>query len=675
MDKENETIVEHWLTKSSDVTEIWEEDVRNLFKCYREGELLRMADSHIAHTHLVESYYIEGEPRTPSLRAQAMQLLLRWAVDKLRPSGAHSWTANLWRHYNILNSFYLQGERVSILSELMGISDQTLYEWRSAALLAVTTVLQDELRRPADEAARRKVGIVSRYHSHDQETQRLMRLLSIFDFSEFVSVDWLWQLLQIQTSTTALLRPLIDAYFVQWGENGRVVRLHPDLQPILKNFVSRQEFVSWHEQVGTLYLADHAYLKAIHHWIQAGRWVQSAELIVAHQQTLFDQNQAEALHTLVHQFSATSLTRHPNLWAELKLVEAKSAEYLQDLPSALAASGAALTAPDFLIKAHAYYRRAKLFQQLNLDESLTHYGMCIDLLERLQGTKHVNNTDLCNLQIRVYIDRAWISIQERPNFPQAEADLSKAEQLIPPDDNVLWCDLYNARAGLIGRIDSDRATLPYRLKAWVAACETGDVQRMMRNGYNLGYGYLWDAQYDLALSYFKKSLALAQDASNQQYVAISHKGIGNVYYFQGLLDSSIEHYLIAYQCWKETNNDNWLAHICHDLAEVEASLQAWESARLYYKEGSELVARLGLVGIGASFEALIGRYPLLKSELNERQTKVIAFLMEHGSISRQQYVELFALSPTQAYRDLEEMCAQQLIKRVGKGRSTTYQLF
>jgi ATP-dependent DNA helicase RecG len=60
--------------------------------------------------------------------------------------------------------------------------------------------------------------------------------------------------------------------------------------------------------------------------------------------------------------------------------------------------------------------------------------------------------------------------------------------------------------------------------------------------------------------------------------------------------------------------------------------------------------------------------------LNERQRKLIETVVRNGSISFAEYLPLSGVSERQARYDLDEMVAGKYLKRVGKSRSTRYEL-
>ena len=156
-------------------------------------------------------------------------------------------------------------------------------------------------------------------------------------------------------------------------------------------------------------------------------------------QEIVDNLQLEELHNLLEKFDSTQMPDH--LWRRLKLVAGQVAELMADFDKALAEYGKALGAKDIHIQAEAYYRRAKVLELQNLDESLVHYKYGIKLLEKV--------SDHDSLLIKMYIDRAWIFINGRQDLQQAEKNLERAEQLIPQQNRAELVGLHNAWAALL----------------------------------------------------------------------------------------------------------------------------------------------------------------------------------------------------------------------------------
>jgi hypothetical protein len=130
----------------------WQRWVRAALEAYREGDGVLLAQSPLAESSLVEACFLASEPHMLAARGHALAAVLAWGVEKLRPGGAPSWTAQRWRTYNLLYHFYLQGMRVAELAENLGVVEQTTYEARPAAWVALTAVLRHEAHQPARAA-------------------------------------------------------------------------------------------------------------------------------------------------------------------------------------------------------------------------------------------------------------------------------------------------------------------------------------------------------------------------------------------------------------------------------------------------------------------------------------------------------------------------------------------
>jgi len=177
------------LTKSK---EKFDTLVVEAFKLYRDGDLLALSTSPLAHTSLVENCFLAGEPATSDTRGRILQSLLQWAVDRLRPGSEQDWLMSSWRTYNILHYFYIQGQRASQLAESMGVADQTLYQLRPQAIAAAAHIVHEELADPRDLKTRQSYALAQRYQRHSANQQQLLRIAAIFPSS--VPTSLLYQL-------------------------------------------------------------------------------------------------------------------------------------------------------------------------------------------------------------------------------------------------------------------------------------------------------------------------------------------------------------------------------------------------------------------------------------------------------------------------------------------------
>ncbi|MEJ2750580.1 MAG: tetratricopeptide repeat protein, partial [Anaerolineae bacterium] len=350
--------------------------------------------------------------------------------------------------------------------------------------------------------------------------------------------------------------------------------------------------------------------------------------------------------------------------------EGRAAEFLEDTETAVRAYGEALVAPELLVKAEAYYARAKALQRINLDECLGHYTVCIGLLER--EFSQDMPLDIRQLLTHMIIDRAWIYIQERPDFDRAAADLAQAQTIIPKRNSALWSDLYNAEASLAYRRDALALAIEKRQMAWVSASESGQIELMMKTAYNLGTDYIWNEQYESGLDYLEKAISLAQETNNVHVEGSAQKGIGNAYALTGDWVTAVSHYLTAYTLFHEIKHLNFLTSLCIDLVEAYAELDQYRQARTYFAEARQLSAEIGHDRYETVLNKWSQRYPRLILELSDRQQEAMAFARANDGIKRSQYMKLTKISKSQALRDLEVLCEFGIMKRVGQGRATKY---
>ena len=81
-----------------------------------------------------------------------------------------------------------------------------------------------------------------------------------------------------------------------------------------------------------------------------------------------------------------------------------------------------------------------------------------------------------------------------------------------------------------------------------------------------------------------------------------------------------------------------------------------------------------LTGPGKSFEEEVEKGKLHLLELNARQQKAIEFIKKRGRMTRREYSETNHIGATYAKRELNEMIAKKIVRRIGRGKSTYYVL-
>ncbi len=635
-----------------------------LLKSYRDGDLPALSATPLLRTPLFGDILFLDEPPTPSNRHELTSAVLQWGMAQLKPAGEPDRFANIWRHYHVLHGFYLKNRRVADLAEQLGIADQTFYEWRAAALAGLARILYRECYQPADLTGRRRWFWGSRLgRLKPGETAVLTAVVLVeenLQWRHFFTPD-----------EQNILRRLADLFLLRFETDKDEITQPKALKRLLRELIPNDYQAESQIVLYQRFRRFGQVQPAVAHAFRAGLVAEAVRLVIEQEEALFAAERPHGLSDLLGQIAAGGYKANGidiDNWSRFMMIAARAAKWEDDLDLALAYGREALGAADLEIKMTAYYQRAKNLSRVNLDACLSHYAICFDLFERALEKKNSLNP----VVTRMYIDRAWIFIQDRPDYPQADSDLSAAEALIPPADSFLWCDLYNARAELVARTDSAAAALPFHLKALTSAEASGDIERMTKMAYMVGLDYMFSEAYEQAREYLEKSYRWAERSGNVQTLAVAHKGLGGCWYFLGDIEQAIEHYLATYDIWHETGNRNWLANVCYDLAEGHATVQRFAEARRYFDEGVALTEELELTRFAAEFEELKTQFPALAGEIGDREARVLAFIEAEGGINRQQYMALTGVGKSQAYRDLNEMCESGLIERVGVGRGTKY---
>lgn len=665
--------------------------ISDVLKLSRDGDLLALATTPLAYASLVDDYFLLGEPISSDARGRAIQSFLAWAVDRLRPFGEQSWVANAWRNYNILNSFYIDGERASELAEKMAISEQTLYQCRPQAIANLAQILREEISSPADKPSRRRYALAARYAQHSEEERRILRIASVFTRSIPVAlIHNLYEILygiaeEMRHEGTNLqtnIHRLLGGNLLLGNDAGTELALRPEMRTYLYTLLSPQERSELHTAAALHYLNKQEYIEAARNYRDAGDHETAATTLIEHQKRLFDNLQIEELAEIVSEFERSELS--PNLWARLKIVSGEIAEFSKEIDSALAEYQHALAATDLEIKALAYYRRARAFERQNVGESLAHYGYAIRLVEELMRSTSPNGTmqkyeqlELMPLLAQMYIGRAWIYIQVQPNPEKAKSDLARSEALTDEHNRAAWSDLHNAYGSFFeNENDLEHAIQRYR-QAWLAANEIQDLARMANTAHNLGGTLSEQGDFEQALHYLEQSLELSSKSNNRQMQGLCNLSIGACHFFQHQFAEAIEDYQAAQSIFEETGNHTLQLRAFFNLAEAYAELPDLAQARHYFEQGYAQAQTLQDEGAIREFLSLADAYPQLQpspmvSQLNDRQQQALLHTQSNGQITNREYQELTEVSQKQAVRDLNDMIELGLIERRGKGRSTHY---
>ncbi|MCB0061755.1 MAG: hypothetical protein KDE19_06565, partial [Caldilineaceae bacterium] len=105
--------------------------VTHVLKLFREEHLVELARTPLAESALVAAEFLNGEPVTPAARGRALQRILTWAIDELRPADAETDTDRASatlpltptaRLYHLLRSYYLEHRTIEQTAEALHLA-------------------------------------------------------------------------------------------------------------------------------------------------------------------------------------------------------------------------------------------------------------------------------------------------------------------------------------------------------------------------------------------------------------------------------------------------------------------------------------------------------------------------------------------------------------------------
>jgi len=645
--------------------------VREALEACRDGYLVELAASPLATSTLVEACFLAGEPITPNVRGLALRAVLRWAIDECRPGdpSTNRLADPVWRTYNLLHQLYFEDARVSELAGPMALTEKRIYDLRPPALTTVAQVLRQALTEPQSVDGCRNAYLAARYGAFGVLAQRALRLLAVFRHP--VPLALLEQLLQATAPGRAASDPapvsqLVNAGWVRGNDDHTQLWAHPQTRPYLVKLLTATEQRLAHTQAA-IYYTERNYLEWAFHERQAGNLAKAAEVIIRHHRDIVDNLQMEDLSNLLAEFQAADVP--VELWVQLKLIAGDVAEKLQALEVAIEEYGKALGAKDLKVQADAYCRRAKALRFTNLDEALKHYTLCIQLLE--------NATAHPPLLAQAYMGAAWILCDQRPNYPQAQAYLERAQQLVDAQDRVAWAQLHNTWGEWAYHTDQPDRAIEHLLESWVAASAAQNAEFMLLAAHNLGSIYTFAGRPMQGQPYLEKSLALAQQAHDRKVEGLTHNAFGACRFMQGDYTAAIEHYRLARAIFVEMGNHDWQVGNAFNLAEAYAALGELVTARPYFAEGRAAAESGQLQRYLRDFDQLAERYPellRLPLTLTARQQQIVDFVRTHGAITTPDCITLAGLAERQAGRELNKLVELGVFQREGKTKGARYVL-
>lgn len=638
--------------------------VTQALKLYRESRFLDMSMLPIAQTDLVLDCLAPFGEVSPDIRGSAVGSILKWGIERMRPSGEKNWMNYRWRAYNTLNAFYIEGERMQELADLMAVARQTLYDMRSDAIAQLANILNEEMQNPSDLQGRIHQIILDQYNRYQSKQKTLLSILAAFD--EAMPVSLFFKIAQengIDQPEESLLSLAGSPWLISNADKTEYL-LQPVVSTVLQTALTPQQRKNWHRQIALYHFHQKDGARAVYHYFAAGFKEHAARVLIDSEADMQNEMRAEELIDLIQQFDAQDVEE--DSWSKLKIAEGNAMQTVGRAEESLVAYQLALNAPDPKTKALAYFSRANVLHRSHLQEALAHFAYSIRILE-------ANPVD-DQLLARIYIRRAGLMIEDTMEMDVGRSDLEKAAALVSPEDREFWSDIQNAWMIYYFRQQNQEKAVEHGYEGWLAAIECNSIERIMRLGHNLGIFFAQTGKFKEAFYYLEKCREVAEKAGNLEMIANTEKSIGGCYFMQGAFPEAIEHYQRALDTFRDAGNENLIAHVLYDLAEAYGANQQFDEMKVQFERGSQMAKELNDQRVQDEFAQLGQNYYLLHPDLSPRQRQGLQWLRSNQRMSNSDYRERTGVSARQAVRDLTELEEANLIVKIGQGRGTTYQL-
>ena len=600
----------------------------------------------------VKSCFLDGDEQDNVAQGYAVQALLSWGIETLGQNDDDRWRQS----YETLQWRYIEKRSVLEHADLCDITESAAQKRRIVAVERLTERLNEELLRPIATLRRQAKMIVARYQSLDSADQERLRLLALVNRPIPFAIDDILPMALTQNRDN-----LLSTHLVQ--QERHTLFLPTPVQATIFPFITWQEQQKWVLPLADFFRQQGKVGTAIELLWQGQQLEMVAQWLIDYRQFLT----AEEQQQLVPRLQRGVLDN--DLWAQIKLLAGQLARDRGDLGQAIIEYQIALTARRPLLRAKAYYELARLHCHTDLRAALQFYEMGI------QGVKDEPSAEATLLHAQLLIDRSWVFIEQRPDYPLAEENLREAhailQQYAKPE---LWVDWHNAQAHLHrGRKEQDQEA-EHLWRGWQFAQEIGDSRRSCRLTYNLGTLYYHQQKYQLAESYYETSQQLAKESHDETMIALNDKGLGYCAFGRKEWEEAILHYQRAYESFSTSDDKRLLSAVCYDLAEALFFAERWEEGEDSWQKGVASADAVGDERLRAEFQLLFDQFPQLNKALNERQRRIFNWLRQQKSITNQQYRTLNQCSKKSAENDLAHLIELGLIARQGQGRSTSYQL-
>ncbi|MEM7116486.1 MAG: tetratricopeptide repeat protein [Chloroflexota bacterium] len=685
--------------------------VNAAFKHYHS--ILALARSPLAHSTLIKPVLILDD-LSPSgdKRAEALRLVLQWAVDGLQPEASSyllgdyrsyedpTWQDPRWWRYNILRHRYLEplhpdefvegGRYTETLMALTGIpSSDIFFDERNRAIREVSQRLRQELHSGNAAASLRQRALAQIYEPLRTRPTASTLLAMASTFTEAFPQSYLYEIASSERldGVAAGLNYLLNNRFLMTEAKTADLWLSPVLQSYVYARQPLKQRTRRHRIAARAYARDGEFVQASIQWQLAGRWEQAAEILLETAVKLINELQGSELLEQLQRFKANQLP--PALWCQVQILLSDLHYQNGSYDAAIQACRQAIQAADTeAIQAKIYRRLGKLYEKTNQRHALAYYQQAVDRFA-------AGDAEL----IQLYKDRGWLYIL-RQDWDAADQDLQAALELLPAEDEPILADIYDALATVQREQKQFAAAIDYASQALALREASGNYWRVADSFGNLGSLYLYMGDFAAAIAAYREALAAYSKLNNKERMSGALLNIGTAFHLNGRLPDAISYYEQGLALCREIELLHTEATALHNLAEAHAEQGQTEAAQRYWQQGYDLSKAAQFEDQVGYFIALQEQFPQLGSaavvqatpvskaaaatsisttvvssvELSAAEETAIRLARENGRLTPKDLMQSANVSKATATRRLAELVEKGLLVKHGKGRGTYYAL-
>ncbi|MGB1251763.1 MAG: hypothetical protein ACPG8W_14185 [Candidatus Promineifilaceae bacterium] len=621
----------------------WQQEVRKAFQQYHS--LQRLSRSSLVVGKLGEGVTWTGDK--PVLYGYAVRGTLQWAL-RLLGNGNHFERQSA----ETLRLRYVERLTASACAARLHLVVGAIKTRQPVAIERTANLLAEAATHGTGLDGRQQLAVAARYAACSADLLPQLHFWSIFHDPVVPEMA--------QALDTPLQPHFSELLALNWivsSADGRV-HVHPQGVAHVRQLLEAKERQRYHTIAAEFYERKALFESAIYHWQQSHQDNRAATLLFE-QQAMFT---SITLNRLLDGFERERLSAEHQ--AQCQLLKGRVLASMQDLDSAIDAFEQALQTSNQLTLALACYEIAKLYESREVAIALDYYRRSRTYVMNCVGEMAER------LQVRILIDEAWVFINQKSDFVQAEQNLMAAEAPrwddLRIDLDSAWGELYMRQAKLEHCLDA-------RWRAWIKANETQDTRRMLRVGHNLADTLAYAQQLNEAWRMAEKVEKLAVEAGDSHVAARCRKTLGNVCVNRKQnAAAAISYYQRAYTYFSNAKDLHWQGAMCYDLAEAHLMNSDPVKAYEFIEKGRNIAHELGNKRLEQALQAIINTSVALTADLSARQRTIIWEVAQNGEIRTKRCMALTGLERRQAVRELQTLETMKLLQKVGKGRGTRY---